>query len=171
LFTEKVLIDAEYEEALKEYIAENLSLSEYKILHKEKGIIPMTNQVFPLQDGNVVYIGTAGGQVKPSSGYAFQFIQKRTTAIVKKLVNNKVPFFTKTLTDKKFDLYDSTLLQVMVNNQMPGDAIFAAIFKKVTPQRILRFLDNETTLLDDISILNSVPTRIFLPAALKEIFL
>lgn len=171
LFTDKVLLDAEYEEALKEYITKNLSLSEYKVLHKEKGIIPMTNHEFPLQEGNVIYIGTAGGQVKPSSGYAFQFIQKRTASIVEKLVNNKAPFFTKTLANKKFNLYDSTLLQVMVNNKMQGDAIFAAIFKKIPPQKILRFLDNETTLLDDISILNSVPTSIFLPAALKEIFL
>jgi lycopene beta-cyclase len=42
----------------------------------------MTNKKFPLQEGRVINMGIAGGQVKGSSGYAFQFIQKRTEQIV-----------------------------------------------------------------------------------------
>jgi lycopene beta-cyclase len=33
----------------------------------------------------------------------------------------------------------------------------------------LQFLDNETNLLQDFKIMSSVPTNIFLPAAIKEL--
>ena len=52
------------------------------MLHEEFGVIPMTNKKFPLQNLRIVNMGMAGGQVKGSSGYAFQFIQKRTIKLL-----------------------------------------------------------------------------------------
>jgi lycopene beta-cyclase len=69
---------------------------------------------------------------------------------------------------KKNRLYDSVLLNVLSNERMAGDQIFAAIFRKNPVQRIFRFLDNQSSLGDDFSIMTSVPTRVFLPAALQE---
>ena len=34
---------------------------------------------------------------------------------------------------------------------------------------VLRFLDNESNFFEDVKIMNSVPTKIFLPAALYEL--
>ena len=129
----------------------------------------MTNQQFPLQDGRIIYMGIAGGQAKGSSGYAFQFIQKRTAQIVNALLDKGDPFIQKTFNDKKFHLYDSVLLNVLENRKMNGDEIFASIFKKNPAQRILKFLDNESTLWEDLQIMQSVPTGIFLPAAMHEL--
>ena len=72
------------------------------------------------------------------------------------------------VSEKKFRLYDSVLLQVLSNQLLPGDVIFSSLFKKNPVQRIFRFLDNQSSLLDDFQIMTSVPTRIFLPAALRE---
>ena len=69
---------------------------------------------------------------------------------------------------KKFRLYDSVLLNVLSNERMAGDQIFTALFRKNPVQRIFRFLDNQSSLGDDFSIMASVPTRVFLPAALRE---
>lgn len=52
---------------------------------------------------------------------------------------------------------------------MPGDEIFASIFKGNKASSVLAFLDNESSLLTDLKIMSSVPTKIFLPAALKEL--
>jgi lycopene beta-cyclase len=52
---------------------------------------------------------------------------------------------------------------------MQGADIFAAIFKKNKPQTVLQFLDNNSSFLQDLQIMYSVPTTIFLPAAIKEI--
>lgn len=170
LFTEKLLQQEVYTTALQEYITEKLGIQAYNIVHEEFGIIPMTNHFFSPHQGKVVYIGIAGGQAKGSSGYAFNFIQKRTTQIVQSLVQNNHPFISKNFSDKKFHLYDSVLLNVLQNKKMEGAAIFSSIFKSNQPQNVLQFLDNDSNILQDLKIMSSVPTSIFLPAAIKELF-
>jgi len=170
LFTENLLEQTDYESALKDYIQKKLGIANYTIEHEEYGIIPMTNVDFPKYDGRTINIGIAGGQAKGSSGYAFQFIQKRTAAIVASLVKHQHPFTKTTLSEKKFKLYDSVLLNVLHHKKLNGDAVFADIFQKNNPKTIFRFLDNNSNLLDDLKIMNSVPTGIFLKAALQELF-
>jgi lycopene beta-cyclase len=169
LFSEALLPQEEYNTALKMYITEFLGIKEFSIQHEEFGIIPMTNQRFPLQDQLIIQMGVAGGQVKGSSGYAFQFIQKRTAAIVMRLKKGKTHFDAMGLQQKKGNLYDAVLLHVLHHHKMPGDQIFQSIFSKNKTENVLRFLDNESSILEDLQIMNSVPTHIFLPAALVEL--
>jgi len=169
LFTESLLEKEEYETALREYISSYLHITDYTIIHEEFGVIPMTNMQFPSQEGRVIYTGIAGGQAKGSSGYVFQFIQKRATQIIESLVTGKQLSLPVTWTDKKFHLYDSVLLNVLHNRKMNGDEIFSRIFQKNPPRRVLRFLDNESNLREDLQIMRSVPSGIFLPAALQEL--
>ena len=171
LFTEKLLQQSDYEDALKAYITDKLNIVHYTIKHQEFGIIPMTNIHFVKHNVKIINIGIAGGQAKGSSGYAFQFIQKRTQQIVNSLVKYHHPFTAKTLSAKKFQLYDSVLLNILHYKKLSGDIIFKDIFKKCTPKTIFKFLDNESNLLEDIQIMNSVPTNVFLKAAAQEIFL
>ncbi len=169
MFTKELLPEEMYDEAIRKYIADTLQVAEYTKEHTEFGVIPMTNQQFPLQEGRIIYMGIAGGQAKGSSGYAFQFIQKRTAQIINSLLTKGDPFIQRTFNDKKFHLYDSVLLNVLENHKMSGDQIFAAIFKKSLAPRVLKFLDNESTLWEDLQIMQSVPTGIFLPAAMHEL--
>ena len=76
--------------------------------------------------------------------------------------------FGKSLKDSKGHLYDAVLLNVLHNRKMPGDEIFASIFKKNKASNVLAFLDNESSLMTDLKIMSSVPTGIFLPAAFHE---
>lgn len=168
LFTEELLEDELYNVALRKYISEQLQLKDYEIMHEEKGVIPMTTKHFPYAKGRNIYIGIAGGQAKASSGYAFKFIQKRTAALIDAIKNGKDLSFGKSLKDSKGHLYDAVLLNVLHNRKMPGDEIFAAIFKGNKASNVLAFLDNESSLLTDLKIMNSVPTGIFLPAAFQE---
>jgi lycopene beta-cyclase len=168
LFSENILQQQDYENALQHYISKQLNIQQYKIVHEEFGIIPMTNYKFKPHYERIINIGVAGGQVKASSGYAFQFIQKRTQQIVESLVKNNHPLVYTSFQQKKFHWYDSTLLNVLINKKMSGDKIFASIFKKNKVQTVLKFLDNETNFIEDLKIMNSVPTKIFLSAALQE---
>jgi len=45
---------------------------------------------------------------------------------------------------------------------------FQLFSKKNKASNVLAFLDNESSILTDLKIMNSVPTGIFLPAALRE---
>lgn len=169
LFTESLLPEAAYGKALRNYISNTLKIKQYQIAHEEFGVIPMSNQNFPLQEGRLVQMGGAGGQIKGSSGYAFQFIQKRTGAIIGGLKKGHIYFNHKPIKQIMGEFYDTVLLQVLQKRKMPGDQIFSQIFKKNPPASVLRFLDNDSSLLEDLKIMNSVPTRIFFPAAIQEL--
>jgi lycopene beta-cyclase len=169
LFTPTLLPKEAYENELKAYIGQQLNISNYTITHEEIGVIPMTNQPFELQKGRMINIGIEGGQAKGSSGFAFQFIQKRTAAIIKGLKHNQQQFVSISMHQRKGQFYDSVLLNVLHHKKLNGDQIFSAIFKSNQPETVLRFLDNESSLLDDLKIMSSVPTRIFLPAAIQEL--
>jgi lycopene beta-cyclase len=83
--------------------------------------------------------------------------------------NGKNLSFGKGFHHAKGHLYDSVLLNVLHNHKMGGDAIFADIFKGMKASKVLAFLDNESNLWTDLKIMNTVPTRIFLPAAMHEL--
>jgi len=170
LFTEAVLEPGNYDEALRLYIGEDLGISAYTIIHEEFGIIPMTNEVFPIQEDAVVNIGIAGGQAKGSSGYAFQFIQKRADTIIRQLKENRKLSLQRKIADKKFNFYDAVLLRVLTRRKMSGDAIFSSIFRDNDPETVLRFLDNKSSFLEDLRIMRSVPISVFLPAAVRQLF-
>lgn len=169
LFTEQLIEDKAYDQALIEYINNVLQIKDYQILHEEKGIIPMTTKRFPNAKGQHIFIGIAGGQAKASSGYAFKYIQKRTAGIVAALKKGKRLNYGKSFHHAKGHLYDSVLLNVLHNRKLGGDAIFADIFKGMKANKVLAFLDNESSLWTDLRIMNTVPTRIFLPAAMHEL--
>lgn len=168
LFSANLLPPAVYDAALHNYIEQFITKADYSVAHTEWGVIPMTNHPFKQEEGPVQYIGTAGGQVKASSGFAFQYIQKRADAMIASIKFGKERPFKEKIAEKKFRLYDSVLLQVLSNQLMPGERIFSSLFRKNPVQRIFRFLDNQSSLRDDFHIMTSVPTRIFLPAALRE---
>ena len=170
LFTEQLLEKSAYDLALKNYIKDFLKIDDYTIEHEEFGIIPMTNAALPRQDRNIIYIGIAGGQAKASSGYAFKFIQKRTAGIIDALKNG-ASLSASSFNARKGYLYDSVLLRVLHERKLNGDLVFASIFKNIKAVDVLKFLDNESSLFADIRIMNSVPTGVFLPAAIKELTL
>jgi lycopene beta-cyclase len=168
LFSPTILASAEYDHVLDAYMEEHYKGQAYKIQHTEMGAIPMTSKKLTSNNGAVVSIGTMGDAVKASTGYAFQFIQKQTQQIVHQLKLNQALNPAVHHTRHKF--YDAVLLYILEHQKMAGDEIFARIFKKNTAATVFKFLSNTSTLLDDIKIMTSLPTQIFLPAAIKVLF-
>ena len=167
-FTEKLLEPAVYDSLLDKYINNQLGITNYQTTEEEFGVIPMTNHHFPVQKGNIIYTGTAGGQTKASSGYTFRFIQKHAAAITQSLIRTGTPFNQPKNHKRKYRFYDSVLLHVLTHKLLPGDKIFTRLFKKNEPQRVLGFLDNETSLREEIGIISTLPTWPFLKAALHQ---
>ena len=169
LFSGEVLDQNEYDIHLKEYITNQLGIEKYEIEEEEFGIIPMTNHKFKPAEGKVINIGSAGGLTKPSSGYTFYFIQKHSQAIVDALLNGGNPSTINSTTPKRFSYFDSVLLNVLSTGKAKGKEIFTDLFKSNSPQQILRFLNNESSILTDLKIISSLPTFPFLKAGLQEI--
>ena len=112
-------------------------------------------------------LGQWGMQLK-QVGYAFQFIQKQTQQIVYQLKLNQA--LTPAVHHTRHQFYDAVLLYILEHKKMAGDEIFARIFKKNDAVTVFRFLSNTSSILDDIRIMISLPTQIFLPAAIQVLF-
>jgi lycopene beta-cyclase len=171
LFSPRILDKENYTSALKDYIKHNLKIKDYKISHEEFGVIPMSLAKFeknPRQ--NVLNIGTAGGYTKASSGYTFQFIQKNNAEIVENLKENRNLNQSISFQNKVYNWYDRTLLEVLLSDKLTGKEVFTRIFKKIPPEQIFAFLGNESTLLEDINIMKSLPLKPFIISGVKQLY-
>lgn len=168
LFTRDLLSPQEYDQALTRYITRYVS-DQFHVEEMESGVIPMTNYPFKSHEGRVYHLGTAGGQTKASTGYTFQFIQRHTQQLVESLITTGAPGIQKTFMQKRFSFYDSILLHILDKRKLEGKTIFTDLFKNGDPQTVLRFLDNETTLMEDLSIMYRLPTATFAKAAWNEL--
>ena len=167
LFSGELLSDEAYDRAIQLYIQEHLGSTLYQIIEVEQGKIPMTDQPFPRFPAPYhVTIGTKGGRVKPSTGYAFWRSQKDAQAIVESLITYGNP--TRIPKDRKrAKSFDSIMLEVMDANGGRMAEIFTDMFKNNPIQRIFRFLDEISSLFDELGIISSVPPGPFLKALFK----
>jgi lycopene beta-cyclase len=150
--------------ALTTYIERVLGVRGYRIVAAEGGTNPMTDYVFPRRSGRrVMNIGARGGRIKPSTGYAFSRIQRDCAAIVQSLVANGHPFDVPG-DSRRYRLYDRLLLDVMQRQGGEIASIFTALFNNNPIPRVLRFLDEEGSLAENVRLIATLPPRLFLQA-------
>jgi lycopene beta-cyclase len=165
-FSPAVLPQEVYDAGLRTYIAEQLGLASYAITHTEYGVIPMTDMPFPRRPSpHVMTIGTAGGMTKASTGYTFQRIQRQSQQIAASLRATGQPFYAEPPLSRHA-LMDSVLLNVLDTGRVGGRAFFTRLFARNPIQRVLRFLDEESTLLDDLALMGTVDIPAFTAATL-----
>lgn len=171
LFTKSILKNSEYEKVLKEYLY-NKGIDSYEILEKEKGVIPMTCYPFEKHNNSrVLFIGTAGGWTKASSGYTFKNIITKTELLINFLKREKD--LSKFNLRSRFNFYDLILIDVLYNYNHLGDKIFSSLFRNNKPNKVLNFLDEKTNLIDELKIMYSFPWSIkilFIKALFKNLF-
>lgn len=161
VFNQYLLDDKQYDERLDAYLRK-LGITEYKVLETETGIIPMSDYPFTLKVSDSVYqIGIKGGFAKASTGYSFLRTQKILKRLVANLHNNKPLDQNLPYQKKRFKKYDSTLLGVLANGKFTGDEIFSSLFKKNGIKLMFKFLDEETSLAEEMKIMSSTPIRTF----------
>lgn len=170
LFSPHLLKADEYNRGLTDYIHQSLGIKEYAVMEEEFGVIPMTDFPFPKKIGEQVFrIGISGGFTKPSTGYTFL----RSQHLLKKMVENlkqgvaithQLPY-----EQKRFKKYDSTLLEVLSKPNNIGKEAFTEMFRKNGMQRMFRFLDEETSLKEELSIMGSTPLLTFGKAFFKTL--
>lgn len=169
LFSEDLLTKTEYEEAIKDYIKNQLNCETFEILEREHGSIPMT--CFDFSKNNtkrVTHIGTAGGWAKPSTGYTFLNTSRKIPLLVANL-KSEVPKH-RLAQKKRFWLYDLLFLDVLHKTNEIGHEIFTSLFKKRKPQLIFKFLDEETNFLEEIHYIMGCPKKPFIKAFFRRFF-
>jgi lycopene beta-cyclase len=146
-----------YEAIWQTYMKTHYPSVPYKILSTEMGTIPMGNQV-KREEGTIVSIGAAGGFMKASTGYAFTRMHQDAVH----RANNKplhVP--------SRFRFYDTMLLKIMKKEMNKIPLVMDRLFKRVPAKLVLKFLDDKTSLNEEIKLLAQLDIPLFVKHLVK----
>ena len=175
LFSKDLLSKGEYEAEIQKYI-ENLGITEFEIIEKEQGNIPMTCYPFWKHNTkNIVNIGSAGGWTKASTGYTFKNASKKSKALVQfleKSISTSLDMtdFRRFHKKDKFWFYDLLLLDILSSKNELGSKIFSSMFKEGDSGIIFKFLDEETSFSEDLQVIWRCPKMVFVQALFGRIF-
>ncbi|MFN7821589.1 MAG: lycopene cyclase family protein [Bacteroidota bacterium] len=160
-FSAELFDQATYEQLLRNYIEEKWT-GRYQIVAREVGKIPMSLPAPPFfpADSGIIPIGTAAGCIKASTGYSFTRVMRHTQQILA-FLKKEIPALPPP-SAKRFLFYDRLFLSLIQRypQQLPG--IFASLFKRNNIQRILSFLDESTSLQEEVIIFSRLPKLHFL---------
>ena len=170
LFSESLESPSNYNNVLENYITEFLGAQAYTVLEEEFGVIPMTDQPFQSNiSPNILNIGTLSGAVKPTTGYAFTRILQQTEQIVKQLEKGG-PINTSIKTKSRLKFYDKLLLNILQHEGGEAHKIFNHLFKHNNLNLILRFLEEKSSLWQEMKIFSTLPAWPFLKAIYRTQF-
>ena len=169
LFSKDLLPKEEYKNAISDYLRNYLNCDDFEIMETEQGSIPMTCYDFQEHHTqNIRFIGTAGGWAKPSTGYTFKSSSKKVPVLVEYLKTGKP--LDQLSFKNKFWFYDLLFLDVLAKDNANGHHIFETLFKNRDPQLIFKFLDEETSVFEDLKYVLGCPKLPFIRALLGRVF-
>ena len=156
-FTDQVLPDAVYKTAIESWLARRHPDAEFQTISHESGVIPMTTRPFdPWPSPRVVRIGTAGGHVKPSSGYAFLAVQRFVDEFAPRVVSAlRTGGFAEppAARSPRTTVLDTIFLSYLRSCPDRAPATFFRLFERVPPGVLARFLSDTGTLADDVTVM------------------
>jgi len=143
------------------YASERIGVTGWEILHREKGTIPMFAQPTAITSGRITAIGTRGGAVRSSSGYAFTRIQQEAEALAAAYPNlpragGGISFLR---------MMDAIFIQAVDQHPERLPDYMGRLFQKVNPERLIRFMESCPNWLDRLAVMRALPLGPFLVAA------
>ncbi len=134
----------------------------------ESGRIPLATDPPTPPTAHVIPIGPPAGMVKASTGYAWTRIQRHSAALADSLVRTGHPFDVSPLRARHRAL-DALLLEVIRDEPRAALRVFERLFARNTPARILAFLDEATTTVDELALILTLPPAPFLRALARRL--
>lgn len=135
----------------------------YQIVDTERGCIPMSTAAPDVESiPCVIPIGSRAGALKPSTGYAFKTMYFHAESVCRSLLSQQKP--KQISRPLRFRLYDRLLLLILLKQPFLGKTIFESLFRKNALADILRFLDEKTSIVQEIKIFSTLPVSPFLKA-------
>ena len=163
LFSPELLPAGFYETAISDYVKMICKLPEYEVSRRESGVIPLG--MLGRHDPRIAGIGANGGAIRPSSGYAFSFIQKQIAHAVTHAVAGKplpvgVPH-------SAFELWmDRIFLAVLRRRPDLAPRIFTAMAAALTGDEFAIFLSGEAGAKIWLKVIMAMPKLPFLRGVL-----
>ena len=158
-YSSEIFQSAVYEERIRQYL-EKQGINDYTIERKERGKIPLYKEnLLQSQQSGIIHIGSAGGLIKPSTGYAFNRMVEDSRMIA---ASFGTPNIARRKRSKRFLFYDRLLLRIIQEDPACAVNIFKQLFRQQSMHRILTFLNEDSNLLHELSIFWRLPWWPFL---------
>lgn len=139
------------------------------VLRQETGALPMEAGYGVAKGPSHGYarIGLGGGAARPSTGYAFQRIQRMSDRLAAQIIGTSdTPWLDTRLDGPVTRVVDRLFLRVIRSAPEHGPELFCALFTNARSERLERFLSGSVTIRDRMSVITSLPPVLFLRAAL-----
>jgi lycopene beta-cyclase len=151
---------------LNRFIDRRLEGRRYQLRREEHGILPMGLPTpVPSTDATYVRAGLLAGGARASSGYAFQRIQRWAESCALSLADGHGPR-PHAADGWILRQMDALFLQVLRRRPELAPTLFLAMFRRVAPARLARFMSDQATLLDNLAVIVALPPGPFL----RELF-
>ena len=165
LFSPELAPPPFYDTAIRRYLHDVIGIDDYRITRREQGVIPMAS--LPQRDPLLTGIGANGGAIRPSSGYAFSFIQKQIDQIVTSARPN-APLIV-TAPHSRFELFmDRIFLRVIRHQPALAPQIFTSMAARLTGDEFALFLSGEAGPRLWSKLVLAMPKRPFLRALFQR---
>ncbi len=167
-FGKEKLTKEEANTILKDYV-QQLGTT-FEKLEVEVGLIPLHSGKIEVADfgDNWIHMGARANLLKCSTGYAFHSMAEDAILQTKALKSNQKP--VREVKKERFSFYDRLLLKILSNTPLQGKKVFETLFEKVPVITVLKFLREKTTASEEVFIFSKLPKRLFITAALKDIY-
>lgn len=168
MFSQNREPDTFFETAIETYLAQHCEVCDFTILNVEKGGIPLGR--LPLNKGINTGIGSNGEAIRPSSGYAFAFIQKQILATIehakskKKNENTSGPLAIKG-PHKLVDLWmDEVFVTVLKHRPEVVPELFLNMAKVLNGDEFALFMSGNAGWWLRLKVVVAMPKLIFIKA-------
>ena len=165
LFSTSLVSEDFYDKAIKRYLTDPLGCTDYTIKRRERGVIPMAS--LQQRESDITGIGANGGAIRPSSGYAFSFIQKQIDQISNSAKPGK-PLQVKKPHSRFEIMMDQIFLKVIRRQPSLAPVIFTSLARYLNGDEFACFLSGEANIKIWLKVVFAMPTWPFLLALLPH---
>jgi lycopene beta-cyclase len=161
-------IDIDYAKAVINEALQN-KVGKFEIIDEEIGCIPMTTHLHqPSIYRGILKTGTNANLIKPSTGYGFKNMFHFAEMVKNEIKNaeRKDLNILSLKVKKRFRFYDTLLLIILLYWPKEGKRIFTKLFLAQNVKTIFLFLDEQTSLMQEVNIFKSLPLAPFLKSLL-----
>lgn len=155
-------------DALGTYLPGMLRGTGYEIVRTESAVLPLRVRPDDRRHGRILALGGRGGLIKASTGYGYTRIQRDSRAIATSLTRHGDPFHLPA-PSWRYRLLDALLLDVLDRDPGQLELAFAGLFLDNPAPRVLRFLDEDSSTVDLVRLMGSLPPTPYLRALARRV--
>jgi len=168
VFSAEVWNTTEYEQRLRIYIDDILSCPSYEVISTETGSIPMSDAIPNRSRGSSwISIGSSAGLTKPTTGYTVARCIRDAEQMLDQY-DATGQWTAPQRAHRRFDWYDRLLLRIIRDEPQHVSTILWTLFDRNPVEVILRFLDEQTSLREELRLFWTLPWNPFLRAIFRR---